>query len=300
MKKPYLIDLHTHSNYSIDGSFSPIELVDIALNNKINYLAISDHDCVSAIDTALEYSADKDITLIPACEISSSLNKDISLHILAYGIDYKNPLIEKRCQSIISQQKEWGKKIIDKTLSFGFKFDPENVYKVRTDGLVCEELIGQEVLNDERNNNDQRLSDLRDNGPLSDNPPFNFYKKFFGNPDCPCYVNYDWNMPIKDVVELVHSANGKIFLAHPAYNIGLNEDILKSIIDLGLDGIEVFSSYHNQQATDFFYEMASKYNLFMSAGSDFHGKSKPSIQMGSSKYDEKQLLKTLDILERKL
>jgi len=288
------IDLHNHSKYSIDGEYSSKDLVDLALKKGIKYLSISDHDDIRAIKDALDYSKNKDITIIPGIEISSSIN-GIGLHILGYGIDYTSQEFIDRMNFVKESNIGYGKKLLNKAHEYGFFFNDEEVYKLRDDGLICEEMLGEVILNDSRNDNNEELKEFRNNGIYSDNPAFNFYKVLttIGKP---LYVEYDFNLDIKETEKLIHNNGGKMFLAHPGHNIKKDESILKEIINYGLDGIEVFSSYHDKETIEFYYSKAKEYNLYMSVGSDFHGHSKPSIKMGSIDYDKNELNKTIKFI----
>lgn len=68
-------------------------------------------------------------------------------------------------------------------------------------------------------------------------------------------------------------------------NLNGNEKLLDSILALGLDGIEAFSSYHTTWQAEFYYEKTLEHGLIATCGSDFHGKTKPSIQLGSAVSD---------------
>lgn len=290
-----IIDLHSHSHFSLDGELTPQQLVDKAIEEGVKYYAVSDHDDVRAVGPALQYAEGKDITIIPAAEISAIID-DCPLHILGYNIDYNNPLFTERKNQINETVVEFDRKAIIKAREFGFIFDEEKLHQFREDGLFCEEHIGEVVLADQRNDDNPILKQFREGGRLSDNPPFNFYREFFSTGK-PLNIPYDFNMDIKDASRLIHEGGGKMFLAHPGHNIKRNEQLLEKIISFGLDGIESFSSYHDRETNEFYYEMAKKYNLYMSVGSDFHGRSKPSIRMGSIDYDEDELNRTLKYLE---
>jgi len=290
-----IIDLHSHSIYSLDGELKPEQLVDKAIEAGVKYYAISDHDEVAAIDGALAYAKDKDIKIIPAVEISAIID-NYPLHVLGYNIDYHNPEFKKRRQYINSVIIDFDKEVIRKTKEFGFYLDEEKLYKFRDDGLFCEEHIGEVVLADERNKDNPLLSEFKPGGKLSDNPPFNFYKEFFA-PGKPINVPYNFNLDIEETAKLIKAGGGKMFLAHPYHNIKDNEEVLRKIMSYGLDGVEVFSSYHNEDGIKYYYDIAKKYNLYMSVGSDFHGRAKPAIKIGSIDYDEEQLNKTLKFLE---
>ena len=84
-----------------------------------------------------------------------------------------------------------------------------------------------------------------------------------------------------------------MILAHPFHNIGFNEVKLKEIISYGLDGLEVYSTYHDQKAIDYYYKKAKKYNLLMSVGSDFHGRNKPAIEIGCLNFDRNEVDKLI-------
>lgn len=74
-------------------------------------------------------------------------------------------------------------------------------------------------------------------------------------------------------------------LAYPGNNVKENRDLLKSIISYGIKGIEVYSSYHSKEQVEFYKEFALNNKLLITCGSDFHGKTKPSIYLGDINYD---------------
>lgn len=285
------VDLHTHSLASIDGEFEAEQLIDLAVNFGLEYYAIADHDSIDSLKTAKDYADDKNITFIPAIEISVDMD-GTPLHILGYNIDFEDQKYIARAKLYKEGVINYGRELIQKTLDFGFKFDPEIAYNSRSDHLVCEEIIAETILRDSRNDDDERLRRFRPGASLSDNPGFNFYKHFC-SPGKPLHVPYSFNMPVIEASELIHSTGGKMFLAHPAHNIGHDIDLLNKIMSCGLDGIEVFSSYHKKQDTEHYYKVAKQNGLYMSVGSDFHGKAKPAIKLASIDYDEDELDKTV-------
>ena len=75
--------------------------------------------------------------------------------------------------------------------------------------------------------------------------------------------------------------------AHPGNNIKENQEHLYNIMEMGLDGLEAYSSYHSQDQIDFYVKHAEKNNWLITCGSDFHGKNKPKIKLGDIMIDKK-------------
>ena len=100
-------------------------------------------------------------------------------------------------------------------------------------------------------------------------------------------------------LDLITNSGGIPVLAHPK-SLELSEKefliLLRNMIDCGLRGIEVYHSSHSKEEMDYYLEIANKYNLLVSGGSDFHGKSvKPDIELGIGNNNLK--IKRLSLLE---
>ena len=64
------VDLHVHSDKS-DGSMSPSELVDLALEKGLSAFALTDHDTTAGLSEAISYAAGKNIEVIHGIEFST-------------------------------------------------------------------------------------------------------------------------------------------------------------------------------------------------------------------------------------
>ena len=84
------VDLHMHSHYSDDGEYTPTQLVDMCHEAGVKVMAIADHNWVKANDEATKYAKELGIKYIPAIEIDCTY-QGLNLHVLGYGIDYKQP-----------------------------------------------------------------------------------------------------------------------------------------------------------------------------------------------------------------
>ena len=88
-------------------------------------------------------------------------------------------------------------------------------------------------------------------------------------------------MDLSQAISLILDTGGIPVFAHPGQNIGMNQELLEEIIHEGIHGIEVYSSYHDHETTKFYLAQAREHDLIITAGSDFHGKNKPSIELGA-------------------
>ena len=85
---------------------------------------------------------------------------------------------------------------------------------------------------------------------------------------------------MKNIVDIIHRNHGIAVLAHPGVNLKNKKYLLNEILGLGIDGIEAFSSYHTSMQAKYFYQKACERQIIVTCGSDYHGKTKPSIKIG--------------------
>ena len=81
---------------------------------------------------------------------------------------------------------------------------------------------------------------------------------------------------------IIHQHGGVALLAHPGNNLKGQFELFDEMVALGLDGVECFSSYHTSETNEYFYNKAKELNVLYTCGSDFHGKTKPSIYLGEN------------------
>ena len=288
------IDLHIHSVHSSDGEFSSEEIVLRAKRLGMEVIAIADHDTVSGIDEEIYYANKYGIKCLSACEISTVMDCGVELHVLGYNINHHDQrFIDREVRNKDIYRKSADKNM-DAALALGFKYEKSAALALANDGMVTSEMIGEAILADHRNDDDKRLVEYRPGGSKSANPGFSFYKDYYAYGK-PCHNPEESTLlSLKDTSEWIHSSGGFMVLAHPSHNIKHDLNLLQEIIDEGWDGIEVFSSYNNEEDTKFFYEQAKKHNLIMTVGSDFHGHIKPAIEIGSIECIEEEVLEGLN------
>lgn len=291
MKK---IDLHMHSCFSDDGELTVEEIIDRAIEKEMDIISITDHNSVKAVEAALVYAKDKDIKVIPGIEIDC-IFKDINLHVLGYNIDHKNKCFEELESNVLNQERMASNEKIDKIIDYtGLNLDKEEVLKRAHNGIVTGELIAEILLEDESNRKSNILKPYLPGGSKSDMPYVNFYWDYFSKGN-PAYVHIDF-ISLKEALNMIHNNGGFAVIAHPGNNLKNDLSVIDEIIAEGIDGIEVFSTYHSQSNIEYFYNKAIENKLKITCGSDFHGKNKPNIKIGNFG-SESNLLKDIIIID---
>lgn len=138
--------------------------------------------------------------------------------------------------------------------------------------------VAEILLEDEENRNSDILKPYMVGGSKSDMPYVNFYWDYFSKGK-PAYVEIEF-ISLKEAVEMIHNNGGVAVLAHPGNNLKQDVTVIDEIIEEGIDGIEVLSTYHTSYQVEYFYNKAIETKLKITCGSDFHGKNKPNIQIG--------------------
>lgn len=273
------IDLHMHSHYSDDGEFKPQELVDLCLERNIKYFSIADHNSTKAVKEAEEYCIGKNIEIIPAVELDCTIN-NVNLHVLGYGIDYQKEVFNKIEEDIINQEQSASKKRMMLIRQLGIDFSDEDISALSKNGVVNGEMIAEAAMKFDKNHQNPLLKPYYENGSRSDNPYVNFYWDYCAQGRMAyAQVNY---ISLQEAVEIIKNSGGIPILAHPGNNVKEDLSLLKEIIACGIEGIEVYSSYHSKEQVEIYKDFALKNNLLLTCGSDFHGKTKPSIAIGGT------------------
>ena len=273
-----LIDLHIHSQYSNDGEYSPQELISMCAHSSLKVVAIADHNCIDAIDEGRKLAQEYGLTLIPAIELDCTY-ADVNLHLLGYYIEPDKSIFDPVKNSIISQEQKTCQKRMALIREAGIDFDQEFANSLARNSVVTSEMIAEAALALDKNRNNPYLSPYYPGGSRSDNPFVNFYWDYCAQGK-PFFVPATY-MSLHDACTLIRKTGGVPVLAHPGNNIKENEELLQNIFQEDVCGMEVFSSYHNQVQTDFYLRWSQQLGVIPTYGSDFHGKTKPSITLGS-------------------
>ena len=271
------VDLHIHSHHSLDGEFTEAELVSQAKAAGLKVMAIADHNSVGAIEKGLPLAKEAGIEWIPAIEIDCDFH-GINVHLLGYQIDYRDPRFQKLTENVEQMEEEASHLRVKKTQALGL---PVSMADFQGKSIIIPEEIAEVLLDRNDAATYPILQPYLPGGSRNDNPFVNFYWDYFAK-DKPCYVPVSF-ISLKEAVSLVKETGGIPIIAHPEKTFGSIAPHLKKLTESGVEGLEVFSSYHSAQEIEQLYGLAKAHDLLVTFGSDYHGKTKPSVSLGMTR-----------------
>ena len=84
-------------------------------------------------------------------------------------------------------------------------------------------------------------------------------------------------------IEIINKHGGVAVLAHPGNNLKGKFEVFDEMVKVGIQGVEAFSNYHTKETCEYFYNKGKEHNLLITCGSDYHGKTKPAIELGETR-----------------
>jgi predicted metal-dependent phosphoesterase TrpH len=270
------LDLHSHTTYS-DGTYTPHELITHAVEKGCEYIAITDHDNFDHVDHVGHLP--ENIQYLTGVEISAEFKG--TLHILGYGFDPEYPELKDTLESLQEARYNRNVKMLEKMAKQGFHISMEELHEESKGGMVGRPHFANLMLRKGYVKNYQEAFDKY----LAKGMPLYMDKK---------------RLEPKEAIRLILAAGGIPVMAHP-YQTKLEGADLEALIaelkSYGLRGIEAYYSRHSKEQTGEYLGYAKKYDLLVTAGSDFHGANKADIELGMN-VPRVHLLPFLEALEQ--
>ncbi|MDX1779214.1 MAG: hypothetical protein R3339_10065, partial [Thermodesulfobacteriota bacterium] len=208
--------------------------------------------------------------------------------ILAYFIDHQSVELRRWLREIHQEKLNQAVKRIEKLNQLGFVFSADDVKKFSGDRIPTGMSFLKAIASRQENNGDERIKRFLD-GDRSNSPYVNFYLDYLRGGK-PAFVPLA-AVETLTVIQRIKKLGALPVLAHPS---DTGDEIILKLIEAGLPGLEVFSSYHNEQEEDHFLALAEANNLLVTAGSDFHGSTvKPDVTLGGIRGNSDALLERL-------
>lgn len=259
-----MIDMHIHSTSS-DGQYTPSEIIGLAKEKNLTKIAITDHDVISGLEEGRRKAKEAGIEFVNGIEISLQGNKE--LHMLGYYVDTNHQELIETCNIFQSQREQRDEMIFEFLAQKGIYLAKNDVARIANKNKsfgrphFARAMLEKGYITSIREAFDKYLATAE-----------------FDRIERP-------KLTAEEGIRLIISAGGIPVLAHPML-LNLSEEetehLLSRLAEMGLKGIECFYSLHTRNQTIAYIQLAKKYNLKITVGSDFHGETiKPEIAMGS-------------------
>jgi len=263
------IDLHLHTIHS-DGSLSPSDVLRRAANASVTALAITDHEITSGIPEGMATGQELRMKVIQGVEIIA-LDGRSELHILGYCLDWQDPLLHERLATLRASRHRRNPLIIERLRSAGLDITYEEVRALAGTESVGRPHIAQVLMQK------KYVSSAKE-----------AFDRYLAEGKA-AYVARELPAPA-EAIKWIREAKGVAVLAHPTW-IKDDGDGLRGCVtalkEAGLDGVEAHYSTHSKSQTSRYLELAQRLNLLVTGGSDFHGITKPDIEVGYGRGDLK-------------
>lgn len=271
-------DLHTHSYYS-DGLLSPQDIADLCVKNGVGLAALTDHDNMNGCKEFARACKARGVAFVRGLEISAYT--DVKVHILGYNVDSGSAAFQKFysfvCDGALARTAEILAKLKKRGMSLSF----DEVLRERR----CEKSPVHTMYI-------ARAAARKGYSPS----PSAFYADMLA-PGRPAYSALGRPSP-EYALQTINECGGFASLAHPG-RITLNDDekiaLVGRLADEGLRGIEAVYSGHTERETAYFKEVAARYSLLVTGGSDTHY-AEGSRAVGTPEfYPSEELLEALGV-----
>lgn len=253
-------DLHCHSTSS-DGSLTPAELIALAHQIGLKGLSITDHDTISAYETAFPLAEKFGIELLPGIEFSAHYNRT-SVHILGYAFTPSHPSILSLCERHVQRRKERNEGILTRLKEIGIPLEYNDIVEdtnaVHTIGRphIAKALVKKGYVDSIQN----------------------AFKRYLAEGK-PGYVTGSF-INVNETLQVIHEAQGIAIIAHP--HLIEKPETAQALLEMPFDGIECYYGNLSADQNQRWIKIADKKGWIKTGGSDFHGSVKPMIPLGCS------------------
>jgi len=238
-----------HSTFS-DGGLPVKHLIDYCVAQGLTAMAITDHDNIDSYEEGREYAEEMGIEFIPGVEVSSSWEgRDI--HILGYLYEPTHLQLNKTLIALREGRRLRAREIVSRLAGLGIVLNYEKLEQRTHGGSIGRAHIASAMVEEEYVANFQDA-----------------FTRYLGN-GMEVMVGLEGEkLTPQEAIQLILEAGGIPVLAHPGKTSC--DDLIPSMVDYGLKGIEVYCHGHASSSFRKYKDMAKRHGLLPCGGADFH------------------------------
>ena len=277
-----MIDLHAHSIFS-DGTNTPEELVNLAVQGGLTALALTDHDTTDGLPRFMAAGANTSVQTVPGIELSAEFG-EVTFHMLGYFFDPANAELQTALKWVREGRTGRNVQILEKLNRLGYNLTHEDVLKHAGDDLIGRPHFAAALIEKGHfKSKDKIFQQLLGKGKAA-------------------YVDRLRLTP-EACVEIIRKAGGVPVIAHPGQMKLTSRSLrrlVKQLKEHGLGGIEVWHPIHKPHQMASYLRICEDFDLVATGGSDFHGKLTPDLTLGRGFGDLEVPDTALEILRKRL
>jgi len=274
-----VIDLHTHSTVS-DGSDSPAALMELAGRQGLTAVALTDHDTVQGLAEARAAAAAVGVRLVEACELSCEVGP-ATMHLLVYFLSDSPGPLQDRLSGLQAARADRNRRIVAVLQDHGLDVTLDEILAEAGRGSVGRPHVAGVLMQKGYVSSIQEAFDV-----------------WLAN-GRPAYLDRERLLPA-EAIALAHASGAVAVLAHPTslgYEGRALERFVAALAAEGLDGMECEYGRYSPDLRATLRAMADRLGLAVTGGSDYHGRYKPDLALGSGLGDLAVPDSLLDALE---
>ncbi len=256
-------DLHCHSLYS-DGVLTPGALVERASANGVTLWALTDHDELSGLAQAGQAARAAGLAFVPGVEISVTWAGK-TVHIVGLGIDPDNPRLVDGLAGVRAGRHRRAREMSERLAQLGMPGALEGALPLAGNpDLISRTHFARYLVEAGHCSTMQQAFD-----------------RYLGDGK-PAVVPVQW-ATLAQAVTWIHGAGGRAVIAHPGryhYTEVQFDALLQQFRELGGEGIEVVTGSHTPHQYQTYAQVAQRYGLLASCGSDFHAPREGRLDLG--------------------
>jgi 3',5'-nucleoside bisphosphate phosphatase len=242
------VDLHSHTTAS-DGALAPRDLVRLAARQRVDVLAVTDHDSTDGLPEAMEEAAHHGIEIVPGLEINCDVPGS-EIHVLGYLMRWREEWFQDFLREQRAERAARVHRIVERLTELGMPLTADEVFAICQEGSPGRPHVAQAMVKRGYVKSVREAFDrwLHAGGPAS--------------------VPRRRLTPV-EAVQVIRKAGGVPVLAHPG--LAQRDEMIPELVEAGLAGIETYYPEHSVKQIDAYRATCARLNLVATGGSDYHG-----------------------------